>query len=79
MAAPLSAAVLAVQNSTAQAQANLRALSAAIALVSTNITADGSTSTADLSNSFSANLNALSNILNYYQVYFANLNGNATS
>lgn len=79
MAAPLAAEVLGVGNATATAQAQLRALSAAIALVSTSIVADGTTSTADLSNAFITNINALSNILAYYQNYFAVLNGNATS
>ena len=79
MAAPLAAEVLGVGNATATAQAQLRALSAAIALVSTGIVAAGSSSTADLSNAFITNINALSSILAYYQVAFANLNGNATS
>jgi hypothetical protein len=77
MTTPLAAEVLGVGNATATAQAQLKALSAAIALVSTNV--NGSTGTIDLSNAFIANINALSSILQYYQVAFANLNGNATS
>ena len=76
---PLAAEVLSVGTLTGQAQAQLKALSAALALVSTSIVADGTTSTADLSNSFITNLNSMSNILAYYQNYFAVLNGNATS
>jgi hypothetical protein len=79
MATPLAVNVLAAQNSVANAQKQLTALSAAIALVSTSLVADGSTSTADLSLVFKSNVDALSNVLAFYQGYFAVLNGNATS
>ena len=79
MAQPTTAEILAVENATATAQKQLTALSAALALVSTNYTTAGSTTTVDLSGTIAANINALSNVLGYYQVLFANLNGNAIS
>lgn len=79
MAQPTTAQILAVENATAAAQKQLAALSAAIALVSTNYTTAGASTTVDLAGGIASNITALSNILGYYQVLFANLNGNATS
>ena len=73
---PLAAEVLSVGILTGQAQAQLKALSAAIALVSTNYVSAGTT---DLSHALGANIASLNNILVYYTNYFAVLNGNATS
>ena len=73
---PLAAEVLSVGTLTGQAQAQLRALSAALALVSTNYAAAGTT---DLSHALGANIASLNNLLLYYTNYFGVLNGNATS
>ena len=73
---PLAAEVLSVGTLTGQAQAQLKALSAALALVSTSYVSAGTT---DLSHALGANIASLNNVLVYYTNYFAVLNGNATS
>ena len=79
MTQPSTTQTVAMGVAVATAQKQLSALSAAIALVSTNYVTAGASTTEDLAGSFVANVNAMSNVLTYYQNYFAVLNGNATS
>ena len=79
MAQPTATQTTAMGIAVANAQGQLKALSAALALVSTSYVTAGASTTEDLTGAFVANVNALSSVLSYYQVAFANLNGNATS